>query len=151
MPLVGDLRSPAMRDRHWDALREATKVGGRKCSSRCASNVQCTCAVACPAAPYCRNAAVDSAALPCISTHLLCFLASPAALPSPPLPSPRQVSFTLDASFRLSDLLKLELHKYAEDVGEIVDRAQKEEKMEVVSGAGGCFGRGLGKRARPTS
>lgn len=46
-----------------------------------------------------------------------------------------QVSFTLDAGFRLSDLLSLQLHQYAEDVGEIVDRAQKEEKMEGVSWA----------------
>lgn len=34
-------------------------------------------------------------------------------------------------SFRLDDLLALELHKFEEEVGEIVDRAQKEEKMEV--------------------
>lgn len=27
VPLVGDLRSPAMRPRHWEALQEATKVG----------------------------------------------------------------------------------------------------------------------------
>jgi len=39
----------------------------------------------------------------------------------------------LDDNFRLEDLLRLQLHKFAEDVGEIVDRAQKEEKMEVVS------------------
>ena len=36
----------------------------------------------------------------------------------------------LDASFKLDDLLKLELHKFADEVGEIVDCAQKEEKME---------------------
>jgi hypothetical protein len=36
-----------------------------------------------------------------------------------------------DPSFRLDDLLALELHKFEEEVGEIVDRAQKEEKMEV--------------------
>lgn len=28
VPLIGDLRSPAMRPRHWQALQEATKVGG---------------------------------------------------------------------------------------------------------------------------
>ena len=27
VPLVADLRSPAMRDRHWEQLMEATKVG----------------------------------------------------------------------------------------------------------------------------
>ena len=36
----------------------------------------------------------------------------------------------MDASFKLDDLLKLELHKFADEVGEIVDCAQKEEKME---------------------
>ena len=43
--------------------------------------------------------------------------------------------FALDERFRLEDLLRLQLHKYAEDVAEIADRAQKEEKMEVVSRA----------------
>lgn len=33
-------------------------------------------------------------------------------------------------TFKLDDLLALELHKFEEEVGEIVDRAQKEEKME---------------------
>ena len=36
----------------------------------------------------------------------------------------------MDANFKLDDLLKLELHKFADEVGEIVDCAQKEEKME---------------------
>lgn len=66
VPLIGDLRSPAMRDRHWALLMEAT-----------------------------------------------------------------QKQFVIDESFRLGDLLALELHKFEEDVGEIVDRAQKEEKMEM--------------------
>lgn len=34
VPLVGDLRSPAMRPRHWDALQEATKVGAACTGSR---------------------------------------------------------------------------------------------------------------------
>ena len=41
-----------------------------------------------------------------------------------------QVNFVIDDKFKLDDLLKLELHKFEEEVGEIVDRAQKEEKME---------------------
>lgn len=41
-----------------------------------------------------------------------------------------QVQFVLDDNFKLDDLLKLELHKFADEVGEIVDCAQKEEKME---------------------
>lgn len=41
-----------------------------------------------------------------------------------------QVKFVIDDKFKLDDLLKLELHKFEEEVGEIVDRAQKEEKME---------------------
>jgi hypothetical protein len=36
-----------------------------------------------------------------------------------------------DPSFKLDDLLKLELHKFEDEVGEIVDCAQKEEKMEL--------------------
>lgn len=28
VPLVADLRSPAMRERHWQQLMEATKVSG---------------------------------------------------------------------------------------------------------------------------
>ncbi|EFN60095.1 hypothetical protein CHLNCDRAFT_133411 [Chlorella variabilis] len=66
VPLIGDLRSPAMRPRHWQALQEATKV-----------------------------------------------------------------HFEVGEEFRVEDLLRLQLHKYAEDVAEIVDRAQKEEKMET--------------------
>lgn len=66
VPLVGDLRSPAMRDRHWQLLMEATKK-----------------------------------------------------------------TFVIDEKFKLGDLLALELHKFEEDVGEIVDQAQKEEKMET--------------------
>lgn len=42
-----------------------------------------------------------------------------------------QVKFNVtDPRFRLDDLLALELHKFEEEVGEIVERAQKEEKME---------------------
>lgn len=67
VPLVADLRSPAMRDRHWEQLMDATKV-----------------------------------------------------------------KFDVnDPSFKLDDLLKLELHKFEDEVGEIVDCAQKEEKMEL--------------------
>jgi dynein heavy chain len=36
-----------------------------------------------------------------------------------------------DPAFKLADLLALELHKFEDEVSEIVDRAQKEEKMEV--------------------
>eukprot|EP00879_Flechtneria_rotunda_P017284 GHRR01018106.1.p1 GENE.GHRR01018106.1~~GHRR01018106.1.p1 ORF type:complete len:1124 (+),score=375.49 GHRR01018106.1:243-3374(+) len=67
VPLVADLRSPAMRDRHWRLLMEATQVS---------FNVQ-------------------------------------------------------DPGFKLDDLLALQLHKFEDEVGEIVDRAQKEEKMEL--------------------
>jgi len=66
VPLVADLRHPAMRDRHWTQLMDATKI-----------------------------------------------------------------QFVIDAGFKLGDLLALELHKFEEDVGEIVDQAQKEEKMET--------------------
>lgn len=66
VPLVADLRSPSMRDRHWKQLMDATKV-----------------------------------------------------------------QIVINDEFKLDDLLKLELFKYEEEVGEIVDRAQKEEKMEM--------------------
>lgn len=47
-----------------------------------------------------------------------------------------QVTFTVsDPAFKLDDLLALQLHKFEDEVGEIVDRAQKEEKMEN----GECF------------
>lgn len=39
-------------------------------------------------------------------------------------------SFELTDSFCLMDLTALELYKYVDDVGEVVDRAQKEDKME---------------------
>ena len=43
-----------------------------------------------------------------------------------------KVNFSVkDPAFKLEDLLALELHKFEEEVGEIVDRAQKEEKMEI--------------------
>ena len=65
LPLVGDLRHPSMRDRHWAELMNVT------------------------------------------NKH-----------------------FEFTDSFKLKDLLELELHKFGDDVGEIVDQAQKEEKME---------------------
>ena len=67
IPLVADLRSPAMRERHWQQLMETTAT-----------------------------------------------------------------QFNVNAAgFKLADLLRLELHKFEDDVGEIVDRAQKEEKMDI--------------------
>ena len=66
VPLVADLRSPDMRDRHWSSLMEVT---GK--------------------------------------------------------------SFVIDDKFSLDSLLALELHKFEDEVGEIVDCAQKEAKMEV--------------------
>ena len=65
IPLVADLSSPDMRDRHWSQLMDKTGV-----------------------------------------------------------------KLVIDANFKLDDLLALELHKYEDDVSEIVDRAQKEAKME---------------------
>eukprot|EP00899_Mesostigma_viride_P003607 jgi/Mesvir1/13247/Mv18980-RA.1 len=41
-----------------------------------------------------------------------------------------KVRFEIGADFKLEDLLKLQLHLFEDEVGEIVDRAQKEEKME---------------------
>ena len=67
LPLVAELRSPAMRNRHWAALMAATK---------------------------------------------------------------KDINLA-DPSFSLQHLLDLELHKFEEEVGEIVDQAGKEEKMET--------------------
>lgn len=67
LPLVAELRSPAMRERHWDALMAATK----------------------------KKIALE------------------------------------DPAFSLQQLLDLQLHKFEEEVGEIVDQASKEEKMET--------------------
>ena len=39
-------------------------------------------------------------------------------------------NFVIDDAFKLDNLLALELHNFEDDVGEIVNRAQKEEKME---------------------
>ena len=66
VPLVADLRSPDMRDRHWKSLMDVT---GKQ--------------------------------------------------------------FVIDDQFSLDSLLALELHKFEDEVGEIVDCAQKEAKMEV--------------------
>ena len=41
-----------------------------------------------------------------------------------------KVHFEMDAAFALRDLLSLQLHVYADDVSEVVDRALKEDKME---------------------
>merc|ERR1719199_61207 len=40
------------------------------------------------------------------------------------------VKFVIDDKFKLDNLLALQLHNFEDDVGEIVNRAQKEEKME---------------------
>ena len=40
------------------------------------------------------------------------------------------VKFVIDEHFKLANLLALGLHNFEDDVGEIVNRAQKEEKME---------------------
>ena len=39
----------------------------------------------------------------------------------------------IDDKFSLDNLLALELHKFEDEVGEIVDCAQKEAKMEAVA------------------
>ena len=66
IPCVNDLKSPSMRDRHWQQLMDVTKV---------------------------------------------------------------QIDIK-DPKFSLADLLALNLQNYVDDVGEVVDRATKEDKME---------------------
>lgn len=67
VPVVGELRQPCMRDRHWQAIVDITSVE------------------------------IDIANIP---------------------------------SLKFLDLKKLELHKFVDDVGDIVDSAVKEEKIE---------------------
>ena len=43
-----------------------------------------------------------------------------------------KTNFEIDDTFKLEDLMALKLHQFEEEVGEIVTRAQKEEKMEVI-------------------
>ena len=66
MPCVSDLKSPSMRDRHWQKLMDVTKV------------------------------TID----------------------------------VKDPKFSLADLIALNLQDYVDDVGEVVDCANKEDKME---------------------
>ena len=70
VPAVSELKSPAMRQRHWDKLMEIT-----------------------------------GATLPVSDGKFA-------------------------PEFCLADLLALQLHKYVDDVGEVVDQANKEDKME---------------------
>lgn len=117
VPLIADLRSPAMRERHWQQLMEANKVRARWLLRARAR--RCCCIVAC-LPPATLNSLLHFH----LHLHLL-------PLCRPGL-SHAQVSFNVaDPGFRLGDLLALQLHKFEEEVGEIVDRAQKEEKMEA--------------------
>jgi len=70
VPCISELKSPSMRQRHWDKLMGITKV----------------------------DIAVKDG--------------------------------QFDPAFCLADMLKLELFKYVDDVGEVVDQANKEDKME---------------------
>ena len=71
VPAVSELKSPAMRQRHWDRLMQITGAS---------------------------IAVADN---------------------------------KFDPAFCLADMLKLQLHKYVDDVGEVVDQANKEDKMEI--------------------
>ena len=79
-------------------------------------------------------------------------MAALALYDSPQLPCPRpsllQVAIEIGPGFTLGDLLKLELHKYEDEVVEIVDRSQKEEKLEQAGGAP-TSGQGRGRLRRP--
>lgn len=46
-------------------------------------------------------------------------------------PQATNKTFVMDDNFKLGDLLALELHKFEEEVSEIVDRAQKEDKLDL--------------------
>lgn len=134
MPLVADLRSPAMRPRHWQQLMETTKAS-LSCACRTANGMLAQLralqliaiwAVK-PMLKYCElvhkspSASWVGQSVP--KQHCSCELHYAFYVP--------QVTFNVeDPTFKLADLLALELHKFEDEVSEIVDRAQKEEKME---------------------
>lgn len=140
VPLVADLRSPAMRERHWTQLMTTTKVrqsikllmawhtSSLILNRNCLSNRQ--------QQPSIIEQSLLYGAAWCILDLVCCVYGYQLALLyCKPLGQRGflaflQVQFVLDANFKLDDLLKLELHKFADEVGEIVDCAQKEEKME---------------------
>lgn len=139
VPLVADLRSPAMRDRHWEHLMTATKVGRGETQGGMGGVRQ---DLQREPLRICGGVAGDLCSSehralwmsrPLISQllHMSCqFLENKTGLLTL-TPIHAQVNFNVnDPAFKLDDLLKLELHKFEEEVGEIVDRAQKEEKME---------------------
>lgn len=42
-----------------------------------------------------------------------------------------QAKFDMGPDLLLEEVLRLELHQYADEVGDVLDRAQKEDKMEA--------------------
>ena len=107
LPLVSDLHHPSMRDRHWDALRAAT--GTRLASPLPRPHSLMPKNLHHPVLPPTVQTGVNNEGC--------------SALPG--------VQFVIDEKFCLLDMVKLELHKFEDEVGEIVNRAQKEEKMET--------------------
>ena len=134
VPLVGDLRSPAMRPRHWEALMQATKAS-------CLCNLLNTKAPLCSlptGLPACTGCKAPSWPRASRDTNHASQAVHGASLPTVRWFLTVQVTFEIGASFTLGDLLRLELHKFEDEVVEIVDRSQKEEKLELVSSIHTC-------------
>lgn len=86
VPLIGDLRSPAMRPRHWEALQQATKVGGRRAGTDTAVVCSCVWMLLCLCCCS-RHAWPASSGCPCFEpclTTAQCSSTRPARLPPSP-------------------------------------------------------------------
>ena len=109
VPLVADLRSPAMRDRHWEQLMTTTKVS---------FNVRCVCLCVCVCVCVCMCVCVCVLGGLCVwvTRHLCCLFLCVSDTSCTSHYADFAVLFCSDPSFKLDDLLKLELHKFEEEV-----------------------------------
>ena len=106
LPLCAELRSPAMRPRHWQSLLATTKrsLPGRRASKQPAREV---------------STPRDSGEA--VSTATLQRTGSVTAAPLDP---------SSDPSFTLESLINLGLHDHAEEVYNVVEKAQRELTIE---------------------
>ncbi len=114
MPLITDLRNPALRSRHWEQLVE--HVG-----TRC---------VAAPAQP-CTAAAVCCSLL---ELTVLCVHANSSPAPTPRKQQCPPTTFRVDPtsdSFTLDTVMTLRLDQHAEFIAELSTNASKELAIET--------------------
>ena len=96
---VGELQNPAIRDRHWEQLMQATQV----CVCVCVCVFACVlaCVYVCVCVCVC---VVCAHLILCTTVHLFKVLYRP------------QVKFLMSDETNLADLLALNLHKFEEEV-----------------------------------